>query len=152
MHTCKWKLHVRKKRTTFFHFFSVFLLKTSVLSLVLPYTRTRRDASYRHCGEEDKTPIHIICDCGHFVQHRLDTKCLRTTLNGTLKVCFSSSKRKKLFLWRTAEYPRGADYCPVANTLVLVCFNPNLLTFFPVLESNTTVLYCTLHMFVRFIT
>jgi hypothetical protein len=31
------------------------------------------DVSCRHCGEDDETPIHIICDCGHFVQHRLDT-------------------------------------------------------------------------------
>jgi hypothetical protein len=31
------------------------------------------DVSCRHFGEDDKTPIHIICDCGHFVQHRLDT-------------------------------------------------------------------------------
>jgi hypothetical protein len=27
----------------------------------------------RHCGEDDETGIHIICDCGHFVQHRLNT-------------------------------------------------------------------------------
>jgi hypothetical protein len=25
------------------------------------------DVSCRHCGEDDETPIHIICDCGHFV-------------------------------------------------------------------------------------
>jgi hypothetical protein len=31
------------------------------------------DVSCRHCGEDDETPIHIICDCGHFVEHRLDT-------------------------------------------------------------------------------
>jgi hypothetical protein len=32
------------------------------------------DVSCRHCGEDNETPpIHIICDCGHFVEHRLDT-------------------------------------------------------------------------------
>jgi hypothetical protein len=31
------------------------------------------DVSCRHCGEDDETPIHIICDCGHFVEHKLDT-------------------------------------------------------------------------------
>jgi hypothetical protein len=31
------------------------------------------DVSCRHCGEDDETGIHIICDCGHFVQHRLNT-------------------------------------------------------------------------------
>jgi hypothetical protein len=31
------------------------------------------DVSCRHCGEDEETPIHIIRDCGHFVQHRLDT-------------------------------------------------------------------------------
>jgi hypothetical protein len=31
------------------------------------------DVSCPHCGEDDKTPIQIICDCGHFVEHRLDT-------------------------------------------------------------------------------
>jgi ribonuclease HI len=33
------------------------------------------DVSCRLCGEDDETPIHIICDCGHFVEHRLDTRC-----------------------------------------------------------------------------
>jgi hypothetical protein len=32
------------------------------------------DVSCRHCGENNETPIHIICDCGHFVEHRLHTK------------------------------------------------------------------------------
>jgi hypothetical protein len=32
------------------------------------------DVSCRHCGEDDETGIHMICDCGHFVQHRLNTK------------------------------------------------------------------------------
>jgi hypothetical protein len=31
------------------------------------------NVSCRHCGEDDETPIHIICDCGRFVQHKLDT-------------------------------------------------------------------------------
>jgi ribonuclease HI len=31
------------------------------------------DVSCRLCREDDETPIHIICDCGHFVEHRLDT-------------------------------------------------------------------------------
>jgi hypothetical protein len=31
------------------------------------------DVSCRHCGDDNKTPIHIISDCGHFVEHRLDT-------------------------------------------------------------------------------
>jgi hypothetical protein len=31
------------------------------------------DVSCRLCGEKDETPIHIICDCGHFKTHRLDT-------------------------------------------------------------------------------
>jgi hypothetical protein len=31
------------------------------------------DVSCRRCGEADETPIHIICDCGSFVSHRLDT-------------------------------------------------------------------------------
>jgi hypothetical protein len=31
------------------------------------------DVSCRLCIEEDETPIHIICDCGHFVEHRLNT-------------------------------------------------------------------------------
>jgi hypothetical protein len=31
------------------------------------------DVSCRQCGEDNEIPIHIICDCGHFVQHRLDT-------------------------------------------------------------------------------
>jgi hypothetical protein len=31
------------------------------------------DVSCRNCGEDDETGIHIICDCGHFVQHRLNT-------------------------------------------------------------------------------
>jgi hypothetical protein len=30
------------------------------------------DVSCRHFGE-DETPINIICDCGPFVKHRLDT-------------------------------------------------------------------------------
>jgi hypothetical protein len=29
--------------------------------------------SCRHCGEDDETGIHKICDCGQFVQHRLNT-------------------------------------------------------------------------------
>jgi hypothetical protein len=29
--------------------------------------------SCRHCDEDDETPVHIICDCVHFVEHRLDT-------------------------------------------------------------------------------
>jgi hypothetical protein len=29
--------------------------------------------SCRLCGEDDETPIHVICDCGHFITHRLDT-------------------------------------------------------------------------------
>jgi hypothetical protein len=31
------------------------------------------DVSCRLCGEDDETPIHVICDCGHFLTHRLDT-------------------------------------------------------------------------------
>jgi hypothetical protein len=31
------------------------------------------DVSCRLCGEDDETPIHVICDCGHFITHRLDT-------------------------------------------------------------------------------
>jgi hypothetical protein len=31
------------------------------------------DVSCRHCGEDDETGIHIIWDCGHFVQHMLNT-------------------------------------------------------------------------------
>jgi hypothetical protein len=31
------------------------------------------DVSCRLCIEDDETPIHIICDCGHFVEHRLNT-------------------------------------------------------------------------------
>jgi hypothetical protein len=31
------------------------------------------DVSCRLCGENDETPIHLICDCGHFLMHRLDT-------------------------------------------------------------------------------
>jgi hypothetical protein len=31
------------------------------------------DVSCRLCGEKDETPIHVICDCGHFLRHRLDT-------------------------------------------------------------------------------
>jgi hypothetical protein len=30
------------------------------------------NVSCRPCGEDDETPIHIICDCGSFVSHRLD--------------------------------------------------------------------------------
>jgi hypothetical protein len=31
------------------------------------------DVSCRLCGEGDETPIHVICDCGHFITHRLTT-------------------------------------------------------------------------------
>jgi hypothetical protein len=31
------------------------------------------DVSCRLCGEDDETPIHVICDCGHFISHRLNT-------------------------------------------------------------------------------
>jgi hypothetical protein len=31
------------------------------------------DLSCRNCGEDKETGIHIICNCGHFVQHRLNT-------------------------------------------------------------------------------
>jgi hypothetical protein len=31
------------------------------------------DVSCRNCGEDEETRIHIICDCGHFVLHRLNT-------------------------------------------------------------------------------
>jgi hypothetical protein len=31
------------------------------------------DVSCQQCGEDDETLIHIICDCGSFVSHRLDT-------------------------------------------------------------------------------
>jgi hypothetical protein len=31
------------------------------------------DVSCRLCGEDDETPIHVICDCGYFIKHRLDT-------------------------------------------------------------------------------
>jgi hypothetical protein len=31
------------------------------------------DVSCRLCGEDDETPIHLICDCRHFITHRLNT-------------------------------------------------------------------------------
>jgi hypothetical protein len=31
------------------------------------------NVSCRRCGEDDETLIHIICGCGSFVSHRLDT-------------------------------------------------------------------------------
>jgi hypothetical protein len=31
------------------------------------------DVSFRLCGEDNETPIHVICDCGHFISHRLNT-------------------------------------------------------------------------------
>jgi hypothetical protein len=31
------------------------------------------DVSCRLCGEDYETLIHIICDCGHFIAHMLDT-------------------------------------------------------------------------------
>jgi hypothetical protein len=31
------------------------------------------DVSCRLCGEDDETPIHVICDCGHFLTQGLDT-------------------------------------------------------------------------------
>jgi hypothetical protein len=31
------------------------------------------DVSCRNCGEDKETGIYIICNCGHFVQHRLNT-------------------------------------------------------------------------------
>jgi hypothetical protein len=30
------------------------------------------DVSCRLCGDNE-TPIHVICDCGHFITHRLNT-------------------------------------------------------------------------------
>jgi hypothetical protein len=43
-------------------------------SAIIEQSRTppMGDVSCRRCGEDDKTPIHIICDCGSFVSHRLE--------------------------------------------------------------------------------
>jgi hypothetical protein len=54
------------------HFWICILLQT------VCYNSTEQDPSTWRCvlqtlGEDDKTPIHIICDCGYFVEHRLDT-------------------------------------------------------------------------------
>jgi hypothetical protein len=51
---------------------NAFLLRQSTI-IDLSRNPPLGDVSYRLCGEDNETPIHIICDCGHFISHRLNT-------------------------------------------------------------------------------
>jgi hypothetical protein len=52
--------------------------RVCILPKTVCYNRTTQkpllgDVSCRNCVEDKETGIHIICHCGHFVQHRLNT-------------------------------------------------------------------------------
>jgi hypothetical protein len=66
--------HARSKVGQMIRFLTgfAFLLRQST---IIDQSRNPQlgDVSCRLCVEDNEKPIHIICDCGQFISHRLNT-------------------------------------------------------------------------------
>jgi hypothetical protein len=113
--------------------------------------------SCRHCREDNETVIHLISDCGHLVQHRLNTigvhQMPEDKPEWDMESMLQFLRKEEIILMEDCRLHTRCELMiaqnvqisdTVANALVLVYFKNNPCYS---LHKKNFPLFCPVHLF-----